>query len=293
MNDLEGRLAELLKAGVGDPPSPITVHAVRHRMARRRVATAWCAWKRPSWPRHRRRCGARTGAASTARTTAPCTPRAPSSRPRSNCSQRPRRTAARPLAPRTRLPSSAGHLRSLPHCPAGPGPAARPGSPLRSRLPAGGLTGSAMTRPPRSTGSWSHLWRQLTGGSVIGVATAENAAQSARRRRRRHRVQHRDVPDPELDQPAPASGSPAGGGRGEHGHHRSADRAAPARLQRGCQVAADRRPGPAARDRPGRRPVDDHPPARLLPAHHGAALDPVVGTRSLAAAAGRRPDGAR
>jgi hypothetical protein len=37
MNDMESRLTELLKAGVGDPPSPVTVQAVRHERARRRV----------------------------------------------------------------------------------------------------------------------------------------------------------------------------------------------------------------------------------------------------------------
>src|SRR5258705_11289368 len=40
MNDLQNRLAELLKVGAGDPPSRITVQAVRRRMARRRVAAA-------------------------------------------------------------------------------------------------------------------------------------------------------------------------------------------------------------------------------------------------------------
>jgi len=40
VNDLEGQLAELLKAGVGDPPSPVTVQAVRHQRARRHVAAA-------------------------------------------------------------------------------------------------------------------------------------------------------------------------------------------------------------------------------------------------------------
>src|SRR5258708_3202124 len=40
MNDLQNRLAELLKAGAGDPPSRITVQAVRRRMAMRRVAAA-------------------------------------------------------------------------------------------------------------------------------------------------------------------------------------------------------------------------------------------------------------
>lgn len=40
MNDLEGKLAELLKAGVGDPPNPVTVEAVRHQMTRRRAAIA-------------------------------------------------------------------------------------------------------------------------------------------------------------------------------------------------------------------------------------------------------------
>jgi hypothetical protein len=40
MNDPESRLTELLKAGVGDPPFPVTVQAVRHQMARRRVAGA-------------------------------------------------------------------------------------------------------------------------------------------------------------------------------------------------------------------------------------------------------------
>jgi hypothetical protein len=37
MNDLETRLAELLKAGVGDPPSRVTVEAVRQQRARRQV----------------------------------------------------------------------------------------------------------------------------------------------------------------------------------------------------------------------------------------------------------------
>jgi hypothetical protein len=40
MNDLQGRLAELLKAGVGDPPARVTVQAVRHQVARRRVVAA-------------------------------------------------------------------------------------------------------------------------------------------------------------------------------------------------------------------------------------------------------------
>ncbi len=44
MNDLQNRLAELLKAGVGDPPARVTVQAVRDRMARRRgVAAAGAA----------------------------------------------------------------------------------------------------------------------------------------------------------------------------------------------------------------------------------------------------------
>jgi hypothetical protein len=40
MNDMQSRLAELLKAGVGDPPGRVTVQAVRHQMARRRVVAA-------------------------------------------------------------------------------------------------------------------------------------------------------------------------------------------------------------------------------------------------------------
>jgi hypothetical protein len=43
MNDLEGRLAELLKAGVGDPPYTVTVQAVRRQMARRRLVGAFGA----------------------------------------------------------------------------------------------------------------------------------------------------------------------------------------------------------------------------------------------------------
>lgn len=40
MNDLQSRLAELLKAGVGDPPSRVTVQAVRRQGARRRAVAA-------------------------------------------------------------------------------------------------------------------------------------------------------------------------------------------------------------------------------------------------------------
>src|SRR5262249_61928927 len=40
VTDLEGGRAELLKAGDGDPPSPVTVQAVRHERARRQVAAA-------------------------------------------------------------------------------------------------------------------------------------------------------------------------------------------------------------------------------------------------------------
>src|SRR6266567_738175 len=40
MNDVQSRLAELLKAGVGDPPARVTVQAVRRRRARRRGAAA-------------------------------------------------------------------------------------------------------------------------------------------------------------------------------------------------------------------------------------------------------------
>ncbi|MDR2988201.1 MAG: hypothetical protein LBV34_25535, partial [Nocardiopsaceae bacterium] len=43
MNDLEGQLADLLKAGVGDPPSSVTVHAVWRRKARQRVGLAAAA----------------------------------------------------------------------------------------------------------------------------------------------------------------------------------------------------------------------------------------------------------
>jgi len=37
MNDMESRLTELLRAGVGDPPNRVTVQAVRHERARRRI----------------------------------------------------------------------------------------------------------------------------------------------------------------------------------------------------------------------------------------------------------------
>ena len=40
MNDLQGRLADLLKAGVGDPPARVTVKAVRRQRARRRAVAA-------------------------------------------------------------------------------------------------------------------------------------------------------------------------------------------------------------------------------------------------------------
>jgi hypothetical protein len=40
MNDVQSRLTELLRAGVGDPPARITVQAVRRRKARRRGAAA-------------------------------------------------------------------------------------------------------------------------------------------------------------------------------------------------------------------------------------------------------------
>jgi hypothetical protein len=40
MNDLESRLADLLKAGVGDPPGRVTVQAVRRQRARRRAVAA-------------------------------------------------------------------------------------------------------------------------------------------------------------------------------------------------------------------------------------------------------------
>ena len=40
MNDLESRVTELLKAGVGDPPQRITVQAVRRQKARRQVVAS-------------------------------------------------------------------------------------------------------------------------------------------------------------------------------------------------------------------------------------------------------------
>ena len=40
MNDVQSRLTELLKAGVGDPPSRVTVQAVRRQRARRRAVAA-------------------------------------------------------------------------------------------------------------------------------------------------------------------------------------------------------------------------------------------------------------
>src|SRR5215470_6308417 len=40
MNDLQGRLAELLKAGVGDPPTRVTVQSVRRRRGKRRLVAA-------------------------------------------------------------------------------------------------------------------------------------------------------------------------------------------------------------------------------------------------------------
>jgi hypothetical protein len=40
VNDLEGQLAELLKAGVGDPPSQVTAEAVQRQRTRRRSAIA-------------------------------------------------------------------------------------------------------------------------------------------------------------------------------------------------------------------------------------------------------------
>jgi hypothetical protein len=43
VNDLESQLAELLKASTGDPPSPVTVEAVRHQRIRRRAAVAMSA----------------------------------------------------------------------------------------------------------------------------------------------------------------------------------------------------------------------------------------------------------
>jgi hypothetical protein len=38
MSDMQDQLAELLKAGVGDPPAPVTVRAVRQERARRHIA---------------------------------------------------------------------------------------------------------------------------------------------------------------------------------------------------------------------------------------------------------------
>jgi hypothetical protein len=43
MNDLQGRLADLLKAGVGDPPARVTVQAVRRQRARRRAVAVLSA----------------------------------------------------------------------------------------------------------------------------------------------------------------------------------------------------------------------------------------------------------
>src|SRR5215472_11362294 len=40
MNDLQRQLSDLLKAGVGDPPGRVTVHAVRRRRARRNLVAA-------------------------------------------------------------------------------------------------------------------------------------------------------------------------------------------------------------------------------------------------------------
>jgi hypothetical protein len=48
---------------------------------------------------------------------------------------------------------------------------------LTSRRPVDVLVGPAGTGKSRTMGTLSHLWQQLTGGNVIGVATAENAAQ--------------------------------------------------------------------------------------------------------------------
>lgn len=48
---------------------------------------------------------------------------------------------------------------------------------LTSGRPVEVLIGPAGTGKSRTMGTLSHLWRQLTGGNVIGVATAENAAQ--------------------------------------------------------------------------------------------------------------------
>jgi hypothetical protein len=48
---------------------------------------------------------------------------------------------------------------------------------LTSGRPADVLVGPAGTGKSRTMGTLSHLWHQLTGANVIGVATAENAAQ--------------------------------------------------------------------------------------------------------------------
>jgi hypothetical protein len=48
---------------------------------------------------------------------------------------------------------------------------------LTSGRPADVLVGPAGTGKSRTMGTLSHLWHHLTGGQVIGVATAENAAQ--------------------------------------------------------------------------------------------------------------------
>jgi hypothetical protein len=48
---------------------------------------------------------------------------------------------------------------------------------LTSGRPVDVLIGPAGTGKSRTMGTLSHLWRQLTGGNVIGVAVAENAAQ--------------------------------------------------------------------------------------------------------------------
>ena len=133
--------------------------------------------------------------------TAPCTPRARSLTPRNSCSPRQSSPAAPQRTPTMRQPRSAGQHPDWQPCPAGPDRAPRTARPrlprraagwadglrddqaaavygiLTSGRPVDVLIGPAGTGKSRTMGTLSHLWRQLTGGNVIGVAVAENAAQ--------------------------------------------------------------------------------------------------------------------
>ena len=144
---------------------------------------------------------------------------------------------------------------------------------MTSGRPVDILIGPAGTGKSRMMGTLAALWAEQAAGNVVGVATAENAAQVLAAEGIAAGLQHRPVPRPRR----PRRGSCSSAGDllivDEAGMVPTAraDRAAPPRPGGRRQAAARRRPGPASQRRRWRGLRHARPRARPLPAHHRAA----------------------